>query len=299
MINSECGYPKVSNRIVGGSDAVYGEWPWQCCHNDIVDVESTDPLTCTVLPWRTAEDYTAHLGVYQLLVKNPHELLSSVKEFIVHPQYTEVGSRGDIALVQLSSPVSYTHYIEPVCLPDAEVTFPCGLECWVTGWVDMSSGVSLKYPETLQKVMTPLIDYVTCDQMYHQWSPEAATTVIIHNYEICAGYKEGQKDSCQGDSGRPLVCKVRGVWYQAGIVSWGDSCALQYRPGVYSLVTVYQSWILEYVPELQGGGDVFSTTRTPGDPENMSCRHMQYVSPWKGESRGEEEEKPEEEKSRE
>lgn len=70
---------------------------------------------------------------------------------------------------------------------------------------------------------------------------------------------------------------MQGVWYQAGIVSWGESCALQYRPGVYSLVTAYQSWIQEYAPELEFvnvtnlpqpgtecGGDAFPAAGTPG-----------------------------------
>ncbi|XP_056392701.1 prostasin-like [Hyla sarda] len=229
---------------------------------------------------KTIEDYTVHLGMYRLHGTNPHEFLSTVTQFITHPQYTDVGSRGDIALVRLSSPVNYTQYIQPVCLPDESVTFPCGMDCWVTGWGDTSIGgeILLQYPETLQKVMTPLIDYVTCDQMYHTWSPEDANTVIIHSYEICSGYAGGQKDSCQGDSGGPLVCNVQGVWYQAGIVSWGEGCALPYRPGVYSLVTAYQSWIQEYAPDLmfvivtnipqpgrECGGDVLSTTGTPGE----------------------------------
>ncbi|XP_075687742.1 transmembrane protease serine 9-like [Rhinoderma darwinii] len=257
-----CGVSKVSNRIVGGSDAVDGEWPWQVslqyrdshiCGGSLISTQWV--LTAAHCYRGFIGDYAVFLGLYQLSVINPHLVFSKVKEFITHPQYTDVGSRGDIALVKLSNPVDYTQYIQPVCLPDESVTFPCGMECWVTGWGDTSSGVALQYPKTLQKVMTPLIDHVTCDQLYHKWSPGAAGTVTIHDYEICAGYTEGQKDSCQGDSGGPLVCKVQGVWYQAGIVSWGESCALQYLKLdfescliiVISLFPVYTSPVISNV----------------------------------------------------
>ncbi|KAG8541806.1 hypothetical protein GDO81_028194, partial [Engystomops pustulosus] len=256
-VGGACGSPLVSGRIVGGTDALDGEWPWQVslryqgshiCGGSLISsqwvMSAAHCFKNSVNPYNV----TVYLGTYRLSVPDNHTVVSNVSDIIVHPQYTSItGSRGDIALLKLSNPVTYTRYILPVCLPS--VTFPCGTECWVTGWGAITYGGNLPYPQTLQKVMTPIIDRGTCDQLYHVGSYTSSSVTIILDDMICAGYKDGDKDSCQGDSGGPLVCKVQGAWYQAGIVSWGYGCAAPYKPGVYTRVTAYTSWIRSYVPD--------------------------------------------------
>ncbi|PIO23827.1 hypothetical protein AB205_0000720, partial [Aquarana catesbeiana] len=183
-------------------------------------------------------DYTVVLGAYQLQNSNSHQITSNVQSMFINALWSGDMTPGDIALIKLSSFITYTEYILPVCLPPASMDFPEGMNCWVTGWGQIGFGESLPYPETLQQVMVPLISNSKCNAMYH-----IDTNMNVSSDQICAGYQAGNKDSCQGDSGGPLVCKVNGYWYQAGVVSWGYGCAEPNRPGVYTYVPHYNYWI--------------------------------------------------------
>ncbi|XP_044160578.1 serine protease 33-like [Bufo gargarizans] len=257
--SSKNDYLKKLSRIVGGSNANDGEWPWQVslqyegnhiCGGTLISNQWVMTAAHCVEWTSDYDSFSVVLGMYQLNTPSFHEIQLYLDEVIIHPDYIGVLTRGDIALLKLSAPVSYTPYIQAVRLPDETSNFPCGLDCWTTGWGATDSGWGNENL-TLQEVEVPLIDHVTCDQLYHVWSSVNASTIIIHDYQICAGYLDGKKDSCQGDSGGPLVCKVQGSWYQVGIVSWGEGCGSPYRPGVYSLVPNYQQWIQQYVPDLK------------------------------------------------
>ena len=57
------------------------------------------------------------------------------------------------------------------------------------------------------------------------------------------GKTDPGSDSCQNDSGGPLVCAVDGKAVITGIVSRGHQCARESHPGIYGEVFDYLSWI--------------------------------------------------------
>jgi len=74
----------------------------------------------------------------------------------------------------------------------------------------------------------------------------------ITDQMLCANVEGGGKDSCQNDSGGPLVTAGTGDgvtpggnYELIGVVSWGTGCALANYPGVYARVTKQLEWIYD------------------------------------------------------
>ena len=97
----------------------------QLCHFDF----STSPSG-----WQVS------LGRQSLQGSNPNEVSRTVARIILHPSYDSITSDNDIALLRLSSPVTFTDYIRPVCLAASDSVFNNGTDSWVTGWGAVQEG---------------------------------------------------------------------------------------------------------------------------------------------------------------
>lgn len=240
-------------------DALDGAWPWQvdiqkgrdghvCGGSIITQSWILSAAHCFPNP-SDLSSYIIYVGRYQLNGYNPHESSHRVSRVVIPPDYVEPHSGNDVALVQLSSPITWSDHVRPVCLPSSGIPFPGGMMCHVTGWGNIREGVPLSGVGTLQVVQVPIISQSSCREMY-QTDPTEQVDILYDM--ICAGFQEGGKDSCQGDSGGPLVCQMEnGTWVQSGVVSFGLGCGNRNKPGVYARLTSYSRFITGTIPEIR------------------------------------------------
>lgn len=192
---------------------------------------------------------------------NPNEVSRMVNETRCHPDYNSFTSDNDICLLKLSAPVDFTDYIRPICLASHNSTFYNGTSSWVTGWGALVQGGSS--PDILQEVNVPIVGNNRCQCNYNE------NGITITANMICAGLREGGRDSCQGDSGGPMVSESDNRWVQSGVVSFGVGCALPRLPGVYARVSRYQDWINNVIVSNR---PMFVTFTSDMNPEmNISC----------------------------
>ncbi|KAL7886624.1 hypothetical protein AOLI_G00043450 [Acnodon oligacanthus] len=167
------------------------------------------------------------LGEHNIHANDGTEQFISSSKVIRHPSYSSSTLNNDIMLIKLKSAATINSYVRTVPLPSS--CPPAGTVCLVAGWGNtLSSGTS--NPSTLRCLNIPILSNSVCSSSY----PGQITSNMF-----CAGFVEGGKDSCQGDSGGPVVCNGQ----LQGVVSWGYGCALKNKPGVYTKVCNYVSWI--------------------------------------------------------
>ena len=84
---------------------------------------------------------TIYLGRQSQELSNPNEVSRSVSQIIRHSDYGRNHKYdNDVALLRLSSPVTFSDYIRPVCLAASGSTFSSGTNSWITGWGQIGYG---------------------------------------------------------------------------------------------------------------------------------------------------------------
>ncbi|CAM5076851.1 unnamed protein product [Natator depressus] len=250
--NKPCGKrlitQEISARIVGGSDAKEGAWPWVvslffnekpiCGASLISDEWLVSAAHCVYGRNLIPSQWKGVLGLHTTLnLTYPQTVIQKIDQIVINPHYNKRTKDSDIAMMHLQFKVNYTDYIQPICLPEASQQFLPGINCSVAGWGRTTNQGSTA--NILQEAEVPLITNEKCQQQMPEYS-------ITENM-MCAGYDEGGIDSCQGDSGGSLMSQDNNRWFLAGVTSFGYQCALPQRPGVYVRVTQFVDWIKQFI----------------------------------------------------
>lgn len=277
--------PNLVKRIIGGRNAELGLFPWQA----LIVVEDTSRipndkwfgsgalvseswiLTAahvlrsqrrdnTVIP--VSKDHvTVYLGLHDVRDKSG-AVNSSAARVVLHPDFNIQNYNHDIALVQLQEPVPLGAHVMPICLPRPEPEGPAphmlGL---VAGWGISNPNVTVDeiiisgtrtLSDVLQYVKLPVVSHAECKASYESRSGNYSVTENM----FCAGYYEGGKDTCLGDSGGAFVIfdEMSQHWVAQGLVSWGgpEECGSKQVYGVYTKVSNYVDWLLEEMNSPRG-----------------------------------------------
>merc|ERR1712130_794025 len=155
-----------------------------------------------------------------------------------HPLWNSNDLSGDLALIELPSPLPMNDYISTSCLPATGEPPAVGSLVTVTGWgkpSDSAGGIS---PVLREVRDIPVMTNADCNAVYG----------IVGDGVVCID-TAGGRGSCNGDSGGPLVQKAGGKaagdqWTQVGIVSFGASAGCEVgMPAGFTRTEYYLDWI--------------------------------------------------------
>ncbi|KAJ0173273.1 hypothetical protein K1T71_011449 [Dendrolimus kikuchii] len=230
---NQCGQVKLNANplVVNGGRALNGQWPWHVAlyQTQTVDhkyicggtlVTRRHVITAAHCVTRKASrrvvnlnTLTVYLGKHNLRTSIEGVQIRFVNNIVIAPQYNSSTFAKDLAILELQEPVTYSDWVQPVCLwPESKVDLRhvIAQKGSVVGWGFDDSGMA---SEELNLVEMPVVSAETCIRSYADFFVR-----FTSSYTYCAGYRDGTS-VCNGDSGGGMVFEIGNKWFLRGLVS--------------------------------------------------------------------------------
>jgi secreted trypsin-like serine protease len=243
-----------SGKVVGGEDAIPGEWCWQValinslnqylCGGALIGTQWVlTAAHCVTNIVRAGDAIYVRVGDHDLTQKygSPGAQTLRVATTYIHHNHNSQTLDNDIAILKLHGEADLKEGVCLVCLPARGTSQSAGKKCTVTGYGYM--GETGPIPLRVREAQVPVVNDNECVRKINAVTEKI---FILPASSFCAGGEEGH-DACQGDGGGPLVCEDGGYYELTGLVSWGFGCGRKDVPGVYVKISSFIGWINQII----------------------------------------------------
>jgi secreted trypsin-like serine protease len=229
-------FPYVADVLIGGSFGCSGtlvapDWVLTAGHCGSLTGSLTTGLVPSPASWPPP--------AYRVILGTPFAdgrggESHTVRRVVVDTDYLVTNGVGnDVSLLELGTP-SKIAPMQVAPIGDQRQWRP-GVLATIAGFGTTSQS-STSPPPQMRYARVPITTDAYCASKY----PKGLSLVQNDGYfdpatMICAGYPQGGTDTCEGDSGGPLlVPSPAGTLELVGATSFGDGCAQAGHPGVYA-----------------------------------------------------------------
>ncbi|XP_070504762.1 uncharacterized protein [Chironomus tepperi] len=191
----------------------------------------------------TTNDITVVLGAHNFNVDEPGRVYSEISTIKIHEDWnvTSDSYDADIAMLTLKEHVTFSSYIQPICLIPPESNVVDILHGYVVGY---GKNQNQNLENILKYVKMPIqLNNEDCFYTHHP------ILQLSSKRTFCAGDRNGS-GVCIGDSGNGLFVNDQAVYYLRGIVSASIADPVgcnTYNYAIFTNVQKFYEWITNII----------------------------------------------------